>query len=58
MQVRIHREITERETDRPYYFRKWHYCPKCKFLKHFEKYKVFNETDELTEEYLKLCKGN
>lgn len=40
---RVHKEITERTLNQPYYFKEWIYCKNCRYVQHFEKMKVINK---------------
>jgi len=43
METREHNTLTKNILSKPYYFKIWCYCKKCKHLQHFEKYKVLNK---------------
>lgn len=50
MQRRSHRFITEKELNKHHYFKEWDYCSNCKFLKHYDEFKVLNPIGKMFEE--------
>ena len=43
MEERRHRVITEKILSKSFYFSQWDYCPSCKHVQHYEKYKIKKE---------------
>lgn len=47
MEERKHRVITEKILSKSFYFSQWDYCPSCKHVQHYEKYKIKKEKEDL-----------
>lgn len=59
MQRRAHKYLTEKQKSSPYYFSEWDVCVSgCNFMKHYDKYKVYNKNDMSTYMQLKEEEGN
>lgn len=56
MQRRRHREIGDKQLNKAYYFSEWDYCPACKHVQHYDKFKVFNKNDKAkrVKEYIEF----
>lgn len=50
MQRRSHRFITSKELNKHHYFKEWDYCSNCKFLQHYEQFKVLNPIGRMFED--------
>ena len=43
MEIRKHREITEKLLRQPYYFTQWQFCRRCKYVQYREQFRVVVE---------------
>lgn len=50
MERRSHIKITDKQLNKHHYFKEWDYCKKCKFLKHYEEFKVMNPIGRMFED--------
>lgn len=46
MQRRTHASIGEKQLKKAYYYKEWDYCSPCRYVQHYEKFKVFNNNEK------------
>jgi|15BtaG_2_1085339.scaffolds.fasta_scaffold00340_9 uncharacterized protein with PIN domain len=50
MERRKHKTITDKQTNKVYYYSEWDLCKSCGHLQHYEKFKVLNpDVEELNQ---------
>ncbi len=42
---RAHKKITDKMRRQPYFFKEWDVCTNCRFIQHYEEFKVWNNND-------------
>jgi len=48
MLVKEHEELTTKLLAQAYYFTEWYVCPECRYIKHFEKNKLYGNIQSTT----------
>ncbi len=52
MERRWHNKLTNKMIRQPYYFAQWDYCSNCRYIQHYEHFKVYSKG--ISDNQLKL----